>query len=218
MTEAAPDSISPLRKASRDVRRQQLIDSTIKVLGQKGYAALTVADVAKAAGLSSGIVIFHFTSKAELLSEVLRFLASEYRQHWEAAMERAGPTPADRLQALLQADFDPAVFTPEKLGAWIAFWGETQGRPTYDQICSGLDAERMRATEDLCRQLIGEGRYVLDPTLVMRTFESLCDGLWLGVAADGAGHPGRVSAEEARQIIMAALRAFFPRHYPPQTI
>jgi TetR/AcrR family transcriptional repressor of bet genes len=212
---AAPQ---PLRKASRDVRRQQLIDSTISVLGQKGYAALTIADVAKAAGLSVGIVIFHFESKDRLLAAVLQFLTEEYRQHWEAAMEAAGPDPAQRLSALLRADFDPAVFTPEKLGAWIAFWGETQGRPTYDQICSGPDAERRQATLKLCEELIAESRYPLDPKLAMRTLESLCDGLWLGVAADGAGHPGRVSAADAHNIVRTALAALFPQHYRAEHI
>lgn len=202
------------RKASKDVRRQQLIDATIRVLGQKGYASLTVADVARAAGLSTGIVIFHFNSKDGLLAATMQALAEEYRAHWEAAMNRAGPSPAARLEALLLADFDPAVFTPEKLGAWIAFWGETQGRPTYDQICSGLDAERQDATRRLCAELIAARQYRLDANLAMRALESLCDGLWLGVAADGAGHPGRVSATEAHAIVRAALKAFFPEDYP----
>ncbi|HRX35589.1 MAG TPA: TetR family transcriptional regulator [Aestuariivirga sp.] len=202
------------RKASKDVRRQQLIDATIKVLGQKGYAALTIADVAKQAGLSAGIVIFHFNSKDELLADTMQFLASEYRSHWQAALEKAGSSAAARLEALLLADFDPAVFTAEKLGAWIAFWGETQGRPTYDQICSVPDAERQLATQQLCEALIAEGAYQLDGHVTMRALESLCDGLWLGVAADGAGHPGRVTATEAHAIVRAALKAFFPRDYP----
>lgn len=206
---------APLRKAARAVRRTQLIDATIAVLARKGYAALTVADVAKEAGLSPGIVIFHFTSKDELLAAVLGFLAAEYRRHWEVQVQNAGPQAAQRLKALLLSDFDVSVFTPQKLAAWIAFWGETQGRPVYDQICAGLDAERMAATEALCRELNDGGDYGLDPVLVMRTLEALCDGLWLGLAANGAGHRGRVSAADARNIIGAALAAFFPQHYLP---
>lgn len=213
MTSPAPAPDSG-RKASKDVRRQQLIDATIRVLGQKGYAALTVADVAKAAGLSSGIVIFHFSSKDGLLADTMQFLAAEYRSHWDAALKAAGPSPAARLEVLLLADFDPAVFTAEKLGAWIAFWGETQGRPTYDQICSGLDAERQATTLQLCEDLIAAQRYPLDAQITMRALESLCDGLWLGVAANGAGHPGRVNAGDAHAIVRATLKAFFPRDYP----
>ena len=207
---------NPLRKAARNVRRQQLIDSTIAVLGRKGYAALTVADVAKEAGLSPGIVIFHFNSKDELLADVLGHLAAEYRAHWEARMKAAGPAVADRLRALMLSDFDGSVFTPQKLAAWITFWGETQGRPVYDQICAGLDAERLAATEQLCGELAAEGGYLLDTHLVMRSLESLCDGLWLGLAAEGAGYSGRVSAALAQQTIEATLAAFFPRHYPRQ--
>ena len=71
MASARQTENTPQRKATRPVRRQQLIDSTIAVLARKGYAGLTVADVAKEAGLSAGIVIFHFNSKDELLAAVL---------------------------------------------------------------------------------------------------------------------------------------------------
>ena len=150
---------SPQRKAARPVRRQQLIDSTVAVLARKGYAGLTVADVAKEAGLSVGIVIFHFASKDGLLAAVLGALAAEYRAHWEASVNAAGPAAADRLEALLLSDFDIEVYTREKLAAWVAFWGEIQGRPFYDQICAGFDAERQATTEALCREVIAEGGY-----------------------------------------------------------
>ena len=44
------------RKASRDVRRRQLIEATIDVLAARGYASLTIGDVARRAGLSMGII------------------------------------------------------------------------------------------------------------------------------------------------------------------
>lgn len=202
------------RKASRDVRRQQLIEATLAVLAAKGYAALTVADVAKQAGLSPGIVIFHFSTKDELLAETLRFLALEYRDHWSSRMRDGGKSPAERLKAILLSDFEVDVFTPQRLAAWIAFWGEAQGRPVYDGICAGLDAERFSQTSELVGQLNTEGSYGLDPTLAVRSLECLTDGLWLGLAATGAGQKGRVTADEARRVVMAALAAFFPRHFP----
>jgi len=202
---------SPQRKAARPVRRQQLIDSTVAVLARKGYAGLTVADVAKEAGLSAGIVMFHFTSKDGLLAAVLGALAAEYRAHWEASMNAAGPAAADRLKALLLSDFDIEVYTREKLAAWVAFWGEIQGRPFYDQICAGSDAERQTTTESLCRLIIAEGGYALDPALTARGLESLGDGLWVGLG--GAGYKGQVSGSQAKQVMVTALAAFFPRHY-----
>ena len=201
----------PQRKATRPVRRQQLIESTIAVLARKGYAGLTIADVAKEAGLSAGIVIFHFNSKDELLAAVLGALASEYRVHWEASMNAAGPAPADRLKAILLSDFDTDVYTRDKLAAWVAFWGEIQGRPFYDQICAGSDGERQTTTETLCQQVIAEGGYELDPALTARGLESLGDGLWIGIG--GAGYKGQVNDAQAKQVMATALAAFFPKHY-----
>ena len=202
---------TPQRKATRPVRRQQLIDSTIAVLARKGYAGLTVADVAKEAGLSAGIVIFHFNSKDELLAAVLGALATEYRTHWEASMNAAGPAAADRLKAMLLSDFDTDVYTRDKLAAWVAFWGEIQGRPFYDQICAGFDAERQAATETLCRQIITEGGYALDPMLAARGLESLGDGLWVSLGS--SGYKGQVNGTQAKKVMAAALGAFFPKHF-----
>lgn len=204
---------APPRKAARDVRRFQLIDATIAVLASKGYAALTLADVAKQAGLSSGIVSFHFNSKDGLLAAVLTALAAEYHHHWAERSRAAGPSPSARLKAMLLADFDTSVFTPEKLAAWIAFWGEAQGRPVHDEICAVYDVERRRVLESLCQQLIADGGYQVDTHLTVRTLQALCDGLWLGLAAHGAGHGNRISAPEAHLIVAAALACLFPRHY-----
>jgi TetR/AcrR family transcriptional regulator, transcriptional repressor of bet genes len=209
-----PMEAAPPRKAARGVRRVQLIDATIAALARKGFAALTVADVAKQAGLSPGIVIFHFTSKDELLGTVLNALATEYHQNWNARVEEAGPSAAERIKAMLLADFDTSVFTLQKIAAWIAFWGETQGRPVYDEVYSSLDAERRRASEALCRELITEGGYALDPHLTMCTLEALGDGLWLGLAGEYANRDGQACALDAHKVIMAALSALFPRHFP----
>lgn len=211
MASARQSDSTRQRKAARPVRRQQLIESTIAVLARKGYAAVTVADVAKEAGLSAGIVIFHFNSKEELLGAVLEALAAEYRNHWEASMKAAGPSAAARLQAMLLSDFDTEIYTREKLAAWVAFWGEIQGRPFYDQICAGFDTERQAATEALCSQIIAEGHYGLDPQLIMRGLESLGDGLWISLG--GGGYKGQVSGTQAKQVMAAALAAFFPKHY-----
>ena len=100
------------RKASKEIRRQQLIEATIDVMARKGYSGTTMFDVAKAAGLSSGIVNFHFETKEKLLVETLRYLADEYRANWHSALQAAGRNPAEKLQALLWADFNPQICTP----------------------------------------------------------------------------------------------------------
>ena len=204
----------PSRKASRPVRRQQLIDATIVVLARKGYSALTVADVAKTAGLSVGIINFHFESKEKLLASCLTYLAEEYYRNWQGALTTPEATVAEKLQMVILGDFNDKIFTPDKLAAWIAFWGETQGRPTYVEICSDYDEERARTVGSLCEKIIKDGGYKLVPGTVMRALESLGDGLWLGVAAGNSQAKFTISASQARMALQATLVSFFPKHFP----
>lgn len=208
-TTTAPAS----RKASRPVRRQQLIDATIVVLARKGYSALTVADVAKTAGLSVGIINFHFESKEKLLAACLTHLADEYYRNWQGALAMPGASVAEKLRLVVLGDFNDKIFTPDKLAAWIAFWGETQGRPIYVEICSGYDEERARTVAGLCEKIIKEGGYKLVPGTVMRALESLGDGLWLGVAAGNSPAKLTINASQARLALQAMLVSFFPKHF-----
>ena len=57
------------RKLSRETRKAQLIDATIEVIAVRGYARTTLTDVANRAGLSHGLVNFHFQTKEKLLAE-----------------------------------------------------------------------------------------------------------------------------------------------------
>jgi TetR/AcrR family transcriptional repressor of bet genes len=208
---AAIPSTGP-RKASKDFRRNQLIEATIGAIARKGYAAMTLADVARAAGMSGGIVNFHFESKEKLLIATLRHLAGEYRQNWQQALKTAGACPAARLAALATADFNDVVCTPDKLAAWSAFWAEAQNRPTYMEHCGANDAEFHVAVRGLVAEIIADGGYEeRDAGRIARALDALLEGLWLDLIT--AYSP--VTREEAVTTVYACLCAFFPRHFSP---
>ena len=208
---AALPSTGP-RKASKEQRRQQLIDATISTIARKGYSALTLADVAKAAGLSGGIVNFHFESKEKLLVATLRHLAEEYRLNWQTALKEAGPSPAARLAALATADFNDVVCTPVKLAAWSAFWAEAQNRPTYMEHCGANDAEFHAAVRGIVSEIIAEGDYAeRDPARIARAIDALLEGLWLDLITSYSP----VSREESIKTVYSCLNAFFAQHFAP---
>lgn len=212
MIAAEAPAASTGRKASKDVRRQQLIEATIDVLARKGYAGTTMADVARRAGLSSGIVNFHFETKENLLAETLKMLSDEYRAQWQKALQdSAGAPPAARLEAIMRSDFSETVCTPRKVAAWGAFWGEAASRPIYSQYCNANDAEYQRTLEDLCLAVVREGRYPYDPAHVARGFNALTEGLWLDIMTQATP----MSGPEALRTALACLHAFFPKHFGP---
>jgi TetR/AcrR family transcriptional repressor of bet genes len=191
------------RKESKEVRRQQLIEVTIDSLARRGYAETTTAEVADGAGLSRGIVNFHFDSKEKLLIETLRYLADEYRSVWRTALKKAGASPAEKLRALVLADFDRKVCTSRKLAAWCAFWGEAKSRPTYQQLCGANDREYQFTVLNLCSGLADEHQ---SPELLARGLVCLLEGLWLHLMMS----PKEITAADARAVALAHLAGVFP--------
>lgn len=198
------------RKASRETRRLQLIEATIDSLAKRGYAETTMADVAEGAGLSRGIVNFHFESKDKLLVATLQHMADEYAAHWRAALDRAGEEPARRLAALAAADFDRAVCTRRKLAAWCAFWGEAKSRPTYQALCGSRDEDYHATMTAICAALVEEGGYRQDAEALALTISAMLEGLWLRLMVGGP----EIDRDTARKAALAHLAALFPRHFP----
>ncbi|MGH6718779.1 MAG: TetR family transcriptional regulator, partial [Alphaproteobacteria bacterium] len=102
--------------------RIRLLDATIDVIAAKGFADTTLAEVGRRAGMSRGIVNFHFASKERLMVATLRHLADEYALRLEKALGRAGPDPARRLGAMIAIEFHPRLCTRRKILTWRAFW------------------------------------------------------------------------------------------------
>lgn len=214
MDSAPPTDLpaSPLRgprKKPRAARREQLIEATIEVLAENGYARTTLSDVARRAGLSHGLVNFHFQSKDLLLAETLAYLSDEYRLVWTRALMEAGPNPAAQIDALIRADFTPAIFTPARLAAWVAFWGEAQSRPLYQSYCGAKDEDHAARQEAACAALIAEGGYRQAPVLVARALRLVVEGVWMDLVTMAAPY----SREEGQRTVFAAAAAFFPRHF-----
>ena len=103
------------RALSKERRRQQLIDATIKCIAKKGLGSTTLADVANEAGLSQGIVNLHFNSKDNLLRETLRYLFEDYDAQFMDTIANSSPHAAAKLLALLEMDLKPAVCDRRKI-------------------------------------------------------------------------------------------------------
>ena len=207
--EAVQDQAAPPRTKSREARRVQLIDATIRTLATRGYARTTLTEVARTAGLSHGLVNFHFDTKEKLLAETLAHLADEYQRNWMQALEAAGPDPARRLNALIEADFRPDICTPDRLSAWCSFWGEAQSRPIYQQRCGSNDQFYNDTLDALCARMITDHGYSGNPARISRVLRVTVEGVWLDMITLSAPY----ALDEARATVMTSVAAFFPRHF-----
>jgi AcrR family transcriptional regulator len=202
----------PPRTMSREARRAQLIDSTIETLAARGFARTTLTEVAKAAGLSHGLVLFHFETKEKLLAETLNFLAEEYRQNWQDALDRVGDDPVEQLNALIEADFNPAICTPSRLAAWCSFWGEAQSRPFYQEACGTKDDAYNLRLEEICHRISNLGGYGRNAARMARVIRVTIEGVWLDLMTMVKPY-GR---EEALATARTCAAMCFPDHFSPE--
>lgn len=198
------------RALSKEVRRRELIDATIKCIARKGLGNTTLADVASEAGLSQGIVNLHFNRKDNLLTETLRSVADEYHEQFMQTLEASGPNPAEQLLALMKMDLRPSICDRQKLAVWFAFFGEVKAVPTYRKICSERNQEYDSIIFDLATAVVEEGNYEdIDARSVADVLFSLTDGMWLSCLVN----PETFDRRRALTTIQHYLRAVFPNHY-----
>ena len=213
-TKSTGSSGKSRRVLPKEIRREQLIHATMKSIARNGLSGTTLAQVTREAGLSMGIANLHFESKDKLLVETLRYVTDEYNRGHIAILENATyQNTAERLEAIVQFDFSPAVTTRDKMAVWFAFWGEAKSRPTYQRICRSTDFRAEEAMSELLEAAITESAdRQLDPTLIASGYTSLVDGLWLSMLLA----PKHLSRARALRIARDYLAGYFPDHIRPE--
>ncbi|QIE47158.1 TetR family transcriptional regulator [Pseudohalocynthiibacter aestuariivivens] len=198
---------APRRTASKEVRRSQLIDATINSIAKHGIAGTTMSTVTEFAGLSIGIVNFHFKSKQNLLDETLMHLAREHHDHWWKYYRDAGLNAPEKLLAIVDAHFHPRICTRKKIAVWYAFYGEAGRRARYRDLVDEIDDERFDVSQALCQEIIDDGPHYGPPaTQIAKTLEGLYDGICLNILM----YPDQFSRDQAKAQIRAYLASVFP--------
>ncbi len=198
------------RTAPKEVRRKQLIMAAIDSISKRGFSDTTLRHVTETAGLSHGVVNYHFDSKEALYDATLGFLAQEHYATWSQYLADAGPDPARQLESIIRADFDKKICTHTKLAVWFAFWGQAKYRPNYIKIHNKYDNERDQNILDLCSQIISSGGYDdLNPERAARMIETQTDGAWLSLLL----YPKVAPRQELLKDCLALLARLFPDHF-----
>ncbi len=201
------------RDALKEARRVQLMEATIDCIAAHGFSDLTLADVAKGAGLSVGIVNFYFKSKDQLLIETLRHLVDDYIQQTNENIRNAGQSAAAQLDAAIESDFHRTIANRKRVTVWYAFWGETRWRPEFLKICQEFSDNFHAETRELFARLIDEGGYQeLDADIVARGFDAMIDGLWLDMLIN----PKSVDRDAAKRVLRTYLGGLFPSEFGRQ--
>lgn len=91
-------------------RRGQLVDCAIDAIVELGFQRTSVAEVARRAGVSKGVVTYHFPAKDDLIRAVIADVLASMTEHVMSRMLAAEP------------DKFPERFIAADIAAWVEYY------------------------------------------------------------------------------------------------
>jgi TetR/AcrR family transcriptional regulator, fatty acid metabolism regulator protein len=193
-------------------RRDQLVDCMIDAIVQAGYPRASVAEVARRAGVSKGVVTYHFPAKDDLIQAVIGDVIAEMAQYVEPRLRAADPVARpQRFIAAYIATWTGYIAAHGRqvlalVRIYNAFRDETgRPNPAFD-----VRAQEVAAVTEVLRlgQATGRlGRF--DPAVMAAVMKAALDDL-LTQYADDPGLDLDAYGAELTAMFQAATRPVGP--------
>jgi len=165
------------RSSIADIRRRELARAALRVIETHGVKGATVQRVSEEAGISHGLVHYHYKTKADLLEAAVKLTNLLITEEVLLRLKRAR-TPHERILSVLEANFSPAVFSKETAQAWASCSGEAAFNPNFARIMNMIER---RLTSNLTYDL----RKIMpadEAKQLARILTVMSDGVWLRAA------------------------------------
>ena len=185
-----------------EVRREEILATTVGQIQRLGFASTRVADVAAALGVSPGLVFYHFASKDKLLAAALEHAVEHDLARLEVALGH-GHDPFDRLRRLLR------LYAPQGKAPgwtlWIDAWASALREPALRRTIRRLDVHWRDALQGVIADGVAQGAFACaDPHASAQRLTALLDGLSVQVTI-GRTVSRRQMAAWVRQAAAAEL-------------
>ena len=136
-----------------------------------GTLDVTVAQIARAAGMSPALAHHYFGSKDQIFLAAMRHILTVYGRSVRAGLPGKGAR--GRLDAIISTSFAPPNFRREVVSAWLNFYALAQVNPQAARL---LRLYRRRLHSNLVVALRG---LTARPDAVAHSLGALIDGVYL---------------------------------------
>ncbi|MFF9163788.1 TetR family transcriptional regulator C-terminal domain-containing protein [Streptomyces longwoodensis] len=180
-------------------RRGELLRAAIEQIEQRGAAAVRIADVASALGVSNALVLYHFSTKEKLVAAAFARAAEDDLAHLRGLLGRR-TTALRRLRAAVRwyAPTGPA----KGWRLWIEGWAVSLREPALREVAQELDRAWKAALAEVVAEGVAAGEFSCpDPAATALRLTALLDGLAVQLTSYG----GAVSRTRAQEWVEEAL-------------
>ena len=172
-------------RASSQERRQRILDASIQLIQERGFAGVRLSDVGRRVGMSTGHVIYYFPTLDDLLVEAISMTEDRFSHDVDEDLARF-PSAWSRLVRLIELScpFGGAREAPSAWTLWMELWVQAMHDPELALRREALD----RRWTDAIVQIIEDGQRSgefakVDKGTVARDLAALMDGLALRIVA-----------------------------------
>ncbi|AXC49673.1 transcriptional regulator BetI [Paracoccus suum] len=168
------------------IRKAALINAAIEAVGRAGTLDVTVAQIARSAGMSPALAHHYFGSKDQIFLAAMRHILGNYGRAVRSAGTGAAQ-PRARLDAVLQASFDAENFSRDTVAAWLNFYTLAQTNPEARRLLRVYHGRLRSNLRASLRALTPR------PEAIAETLGALIDGVYLRAALS----PDRIDSRAA---------------------
>ncbi|WP_376736082.1 TetR/AcrR family transcriptional regulator [Streptomyces broussonetiae] len=180
-------------------RRAQLLRAAVEQIEARGVAAVRIADVAAALGVSNALVLYHFSSKEKLVAAAFAHAAEDDLAHLRKLLGRR-TTALRRLRTAVRWYAPTGQAKGWRL--WIEGWAAAPREPALLEVTRDLDQRWKAALAEVIAEGVAAGEFRCpDPATTALRLTALLDGL----AVQLTSYPGAVSRARAQGWVDEAL-------------
>lgn len=184
-------------------RRRQILEAAVAVIAQEGFAQASLARIAARAGISKGVISYHFAGKAELIHQVVVSVYTEGAERVGPAVE-ATATARDALAGYVRENLAFLADNPEKVRALIEIFTSFRADDDKLPFDATSDEPIIAPLVGICRRGQDAGEFgAFDPTVMARTVRAAVDA----VPPQMAAYPDLDVAAYAEELVALFDRA-----------
>jgi AcrR family transcriptional regulator len=184
------------------VRRDEILAATLDQVRERGIAGTRAAEIAKALGISTALIFYHFGTIENLVAEAFTAAAEKDLAALDRTLKNTGGSAEKRLRAVLR-QYGP---TGDAAGwtLWIEAWAAGLRDPALGGVAQRLDLRWRETVVALIVEGVATGEFrCADPRAVAWRLTSLLDGLAVQLVA----RRGAVTRREVTGWLDGALKA-----------
>jgi AcrR family transcriptional regulator len=180
-------------------RREELLRAAIEQIEARGVAAVRIADVAAALGVSNALVLYHFETKEKLVAAAFAYAAEDDLAHLRKLLGRR-TTALRRLRSAVRWYAPTGQAKGWRL--WIEGWAVSLREPALRKVARDLDRQWKAALAEVIAEGVAAGEFRCpDPSGTALRLTALLDGL----AVQLTSYAGGVSRARAQEWVDEAL-------------